>query len=85
LQTKVYTITVNVTSNPTYVDLSAQKFKNPPIINLTAVIDSPLRINNTFPSYSPITSNSTLSNITVYSNTGAFVPNTLVNLIATGY
>jgi hypothetical protein len=85
LTTKIYQATVNVTSNPTYVDLSQQNFKSTPVITLTPIVDSPLRINNTFPSYSSIDSSATQANITMYSNTGTFVPNLLVNLTATGF
>jgi hypothetical protein len=85
LVTKTYTKLVNVTSNPTIVDFSTQGFKSTPVITLQPVIDTTLRINNTFPSYSSINSNSTQANITVYSNTGVFVPNVLVNLQATGF
>ncbi len=85
LTTKTYTATVNVTTNPTFVDLSQQGFKSTPVITLQAIIDSPQRVNNTFPSYSSINSNSTQANITVYSNTGVFAANTLVNINATGF
>lgn len=85
LTTKIYTATINVTSNPTIVDYSSQNFKATPTIVLTPIVDSPLRVNNTFPSYSSISSNSTQANITVYSNTGTFVSGVLVNLQATGF
>ena len=85
LTIKTYTTTVNVTTNPTFVDLTQQGFKSTPGVSLTAIVDSPLRINNTFPSYSSINSNSTQANITVYSNVGAFVANTLVTFTAVGH
>ena len=85
LTTKSYTTTVAVTSNPTIVDLSTQNFKSTPAISLTPVVNTALRINNTFPSYSDVGSNATQANITVYSNTGAFVSGALVVLTATGF
>jgi hypothetical protein len=85
LQDKIYTASVNVTSNPTIVNYATEGFKATPQITLTPVIDTPLRINNTFPSYSSISSNSTQANITVYTNTGAFVSGVTVNFQAIGY
>lgn len=82
---KTYSVAVTVNTNPTIVNFATQNFKATPIITLTPVITSALRINNTFPSYSPINSNSTQANITVYSNTGVFVPDCIVNLQAVGY
>ena len=85
LQEKRYTALINVVSNPTIVTFPQQNFKSNPVIVLTPIIDNPLRINNTIASYSSINSNTTQANITVYTNTGAFVSGVLVNMQLTGY
>ena len=85
LQEKRYTALINVVSNPTIVTFSQQNFKATPVIVLTPIIDNPLRINNTIASYSSIDSNTSQANITVYTNTGAFVSGVLVNMQLTGY
>lgn len=85
LQDKTYVAAIVVTSNPTYVNLLSQGFRATPVVNLTPIIDSPLRINNTFPSYSSVESNATQANITVYDNTGTFISGTTVNFSAKGY
>ena len=85
LQEKRYTALINVVSNPTIVTFPQQNFKSNPVVVLTPIIDSTLRINNTIASYSSINSNTTQANITVYTNTGAFVSGVLVNMQLTGY
>ena len=84
LTDKNYATMVNVVSNPTIITFVEQGFRATPIITLTPIIDSPLRVNNTFPSYSSINSNATQANITVYTNTGVFVSGVRVNFSATG-
>jgi hypothetical protein len=85
LQEKRYTTLINVVSNPTIVTFPQQNFKSNPVVVLTPIIDTPLRINNTIASYSSINSNTSQANITVYTNTGAFVSGVLVNMQLTGY
>lgn len=85
LQEKRFTTTINVISNPTIVAFPQQNFKSTPVIVLTPIIDTPLRINNTIASYSSIGSNATHANITVYTNTGAFISGVIVNMQLTGY
>lgn len=85
LQEKRFTTTINVISNPTIVAFPQQNFKSTPTVVLTPIIDTPLRINNTIASYSSIGSNATHANITVYTNTGAFVSGVIVNMQLTGY
>ena len=85
LQEKSYTTTINVVSNPTIVTFPQVGFKSTPVITLTPTINSPLRINNTIASYSSINSNTTQANITVYTNTGAFISGVIVNMQLTGY
>ena len=85
LQNKTYSTVVTIPTNPTFVDYSLQGFKTTPVISLVPIVDSPLRVGNTFTSYSSINSNTTQANITVYSNTGIFVPNVNVNFTAIGF
>lgn len=85
LTDKNYSAVVLVNTNPTIVQFPQVGFKSTPIVNLTPIVDSPIRVNNTFPSYSSINSNATQANITVYDSTGNFVPNVSVNIQLKGF